>query len=59
MDDGQLIQLVCTYPHLYDKKKAAFKDARKRMVSWQEIARRLGYSGKISKHKLSNLYKLV
>ncbi|KAK5648195.1 hypothetical protein RI129_003253 [Pyrocoelia pectoralis] len=44
MNDGRLIDLVHSYPHLYDRKRSDFKDTRKKDNSWNEIATLLKYS---------------
>jgi hypothetical protein len=32
MNDGKLIDLIQSYPHLYDKKRSDFKDAKKKEI---------------------------
>jgi hypothetical protein len=37
MNDGKLIDLIQSYPHLYDKKRSDLKDTQKKRNSWVEI----------------------
>jgi len=43
--DCLLIDLVKSYPHLYDKECKDFKDVSKRNNSWKEIAQILNATG--------------
>ncbi|KAL0107395.1 hypothetical protein PUN28_008326 [Cardiocondyla obscurior] len=43
--DSLLVDLVKSYPHIYDKQNKDFKDIRKKNNSWQEIGNILGASG--------------
>ncbi|KAL1493580.1 hypothetical protein ABEB36_009281 [Hypothenemus hampei] len=54
MNDGKLIDLVHSYPHLYDRKISDFKDVKKKENSWKEIASLTNYSGN-RKRNASNL----
>ncbi|KAL0107397.1 hypothetical protein PUN28_008326 [Cardiocondyla obscurior] len=42
--DSLLVDLVKSYPHIYDKQNKDFKDIRKKNNSWQEIGNILGAS---------------
>lgn len=44
--DGQLIELIQSFPHLYDMKNKNFKNLIMQANSWQVIANTLKLSGK-------------
>lgn len=46
-EDAFFIDLVRSYPHLYDKKARDYKDATVKANSWEEIAGTLEKSGKL------------
>ncbi|KAL1489027.1 hypothetical protein ABEB36_013972 [Hypothenemus hampei] len=43
INDGQLIDLVHSYDHLYNNKRSDFKDIVKKENSWREISLLLNY----------------
>lgn len=44
-EDSLLVDLVKSYPHLYDKQSRDFKDIKKKNNSWEEIGKLLNASG--------------
>ena len=45
---GLSIELVHSYPHLYDKKRSDFNDGAKKGNSWREIGDLLKYPDEFS-----------
>lgn len=50
--DDLLIDLVKSYPHLYNKKSPCYKDSAMKENSWKEISNVLHMSGK-------NMYQCI
>ncbi|XP_073828612.1 uncharacterized protein [Musca autumnalis] len=42
MDDEQLIDLVKSFPLIYDKRNAEYKDREKKRLAWTEISKNMG-----------------
>ena len=51
MVDDRLAELVRSYPILYDKSLVDFKNAYKKELAWNEIARKLSLKSGKQKHE--------
>ncbi|XP_058830974.1 uncharacterized protein LOC131689719 [Topomyia yanbarensis] len=55
MDEEYLIELVCTYPVLYDLSHAKYMDVRYKSEIWKRIGAELGQNASICKSRWNNI----